>query len=622
MCRLIRRSLFSFSFLLVASAAQAQLQNQFFLNNINDDFVAGDLNQISTENSLIISDPAVLALLEQEYSFGKMLGDLAYHQKVRKMGPDPAHNVSDSPSFIWRALIASDRETSENTRRMDANRAGDYTDVPIIPYSRRWKKIDHRGIQFSAFRSTAIGINQHTDITPYRNVMRLWPSVGQADQGVRLTGTREQRYNSQHVWDAPFRLLAVINRMDMSGNLPRGSGPFGFTMPRAFGEVHFIYGLIDREYEAQTGTPYPHTMQLTYRLAPLNAQYLAERQRWSGVNGTSTHGSYMLASGLNGWRERNQRWARLWAQLSRIDRVNERQKFANHLHAVLARTVNPGNFLNWNSNAKVGGYFRTSTGKIYGGENEFRAYYANQGNKTLFPIPMEREAHRCMMDTGFLRNAINSYMVTYPADGDYFQTPVKDLMVYNPNFITNLSNNSGRNAYMLGNNTDNHESDVSHPALNGRVNGYFSANDLPGCSQADHGGTPYSIQETAGSRVTITPRISRTNWRFAWRFPERAGLPQVSEEGRHSFAIRSCSGCHGKETRTDGFHIFNRLDNTNAGLSRFLSARGVKTLKIVGNVRYEYKTINHRKDWLYRSSEKIDSLKPGYGLIRKSDRRL
>lgn len=620
---------------LVSIPSFAALKNEFYLDDIHVDKIQGKLQKVRTTNSLIIRDPAILALIEKEHSLGLKLGELAYHEKVlgRVNGgaaPDFRFDVSDGPSFIWRAFTASDEHVTLNNQYMDDARAYKISknpkdapkNAPIMPYARAWNYVTNSDVASTAFRSTAIGIDRHTNITPYQNIINLWPELKRADNGYRIHKNlpRNVRYHPLTVGDGPFRLIAVINRMDMSGNLPRGSGPYGFVDPRAFGEVHFIYGLIDKNYETKTGQAYPHTMQVTYRLPPLSASYAVENQNRGNV---STHEKFMLSNGLSSWREHNTRWAKLWGQLSRLDIKRDKQAFANHLHAILERAAVPGNFLNLNSNSKVGGYIRTKNKRIYGGENELKAYYSNQSKsaRQLFPTSLERDAFRCMVNTGYLRDVINGYTMTYPKDGDYFNKPVVDIMSWNPNFNSTISNYSGINAYMLANNSKT-PSSKTHPALDGKKSPHFSATYLNGCYDSDNGNSPFRLEKAVEDERIMAPSFSRTSNKFAWELPNKPGLPNVTEQGRHAFAIRSCSGCHGKETGTNGFHVENALDNKAARLSQFLNDKARTTKPVVGNVRYKYSTINNRKEWLYRSTKDSHSIKPGYGLVRKSDQQL
>lgn len=609
---------------LVATSVSA-LENKLYLENVLSSDIKGKLGVIGPGKSLIIKDPVILQKLEEKHSLGRKLGKLAYYEKVKQGGLD-GHMVADSPSYIWRAFWGSDRETKENNQIMSRNKNNNYNQVPIIPYVEGWNsgvsdRVTASGVRASRDLSTAIGIDRYTTVTPYQHVINLWPELKKASTGFRNSGSAHSRYLALRAGKGPFRLLAVVNRMDMSGNLPRGSGTFGAVDPRAFGEIHLIYGLIDRDYEQKTGTAYPHTIQVTYRLPPLNSDYKPTVQETNGLGSSgkaSRHEYYMTAEGLSEWRVINQRWARLWRQLSRLNLRNDKQKMADHLHGILLRSATPNNFLNFNSNSKVGGFYNTSKKKIERGENELKAYYANQDSHSLFPTNGERDAYRCMVNTGFLRNLINQYMVDYPADGVYFKTSVQDLLVFNRFYNPALNNYYGKNAYVIANQTGNR---YSHVALNGESNGYMTKTNLPGCSHSDHGKTPYQMFQN--NRIqNVMPRIMRTKWSFAWDFPKRSDLPSVSEKARHAFAIRTCSGCHGKETRADGFHVMNRLDGRVAPTSDFLKVVGVKTLEIVKGVRYEYKTIQHRKDWLYRSIEVKEQLKPGFGLVRKGDKRI
>jgi hypothetical protein len=115
--------------------------------------------------------------------------------------------------------------------------------------------------------------------------------------------------------DGPFRLLAVVNRIDLAGDYDiRGGGKLAGADRRWFGEGRLVFGL-NQDLDGGAA-PYPMTLIMEYRLPALK-----ETQADGGLRyEVDPDFDYVKGPANNAeWIKGRQRWARIWSELSRYE---------------------------------------------------------------------------------------------------------------------------------------------------------------------------------------------------------------------------------------------------------------------------------------------------------------
>jgi hypothetical protein len=463
---------------------------------------------IKIENSLMITRPSVLNGIQDKYDFGYLLGEVSEsvkNQRNRKVLPG---------EFVDNMFMDALREQQRHND--SANRLG-----------------------------AKLGNDRNLSAV-YRNWLDS-SVLSKLDKPAKLRG-------------GPFRLLAVVNLMDAAGTKDDRGLSEATKDPRALGEMHLVYGLIDRDHEKSTGRPFPQTFVLTYRLPVLE---------WSG-NGTGLQlakspSLQTLMSGDVHWKNKMKLWADLWARLS--EHPLNSPEFTNRLNGILSFIVRPENFLNARSNLNMGN-----------GEFEIREWYMIQGNQMLIPKKPHNEPYRCLSGTRDLTKLV-----------DYFWRPDYndlDMTTYRPN----LPLRSGNNGYS-----------VFRDSGDGRklYNGYTS---WDGCGR-QAANMPFEMEVDLPNDVKMVAPFGRVKSGQVWELAP--GTPEVR---RHAFAIRTCTGCHSDEGATNGFHIHPRLQGEESKLSPFLTGTGANTFT-KGGTTYRYQILQHRKNWLVKSLNGTAELK-------------
>jgi cytochrome c553 len=89
------------------------------------------------------------------------------------------------------------------------------------------------------------------------------------------------------------------------------------------------------------------------------------------------------------------------------------------------------------------------------------------------------------------------------------------------------------------------------------------------------GKLPYGAKDDDSNDVQLRAKFARftpTPPATIWR-PAFTDAADVVEQKSHSFAAGACSGCHGTETGTKGFHIAPAASGASAPLSKFLRSQ-------------------------------------------------
>jgi len=366
----------------------------------------------------------------------------------------------------------------------------------------------------------------------------------------------------------PFRLLAVVNRMDRAGDKDDRATGETASEPRALGELHLVYGLIDEGYEQSRGKAFPSTYVLAYRLPSI---------KWEGgrlVRSDDFSQSELLQK-PGAWSYKMKWWATLWKGLSDVSLADPR--FAARLRNILDIAVHPSNFLSMRSNTKINEH-----------EFELREWYMIQRSQTLIPRKPRNEPYKCLAETDLLTNIVNHY---WNYDYNDLDVTTRDPSTF---IDSGRTVNSGKNGFFIA--RDNKSNLPEFEGFDISTN-----NGLEGCGDTTDE-MPFEMHSSGnnvvrGERLLLVAPFARVvPNQFVWNLQ-----PGIPEERRHAFAMRTCSGCHSQEAASQGFHIFPRLENKPSELSGFLiGSRGDN--KFVNDGRtYKYYELSRRKSWLQQA---------------------
>ncbi|PTL80231.1 hypothetical protein DAT35_29985 [Vitiosangium sp. GDMCC 1.1324] len=315
--------------------------------------------------------------------------------------------------------------------------------------------------------------------------------------------------------DGPFRLLAVVNRLDIAGDVDsRGGGQLAGGERRWFGEARLVFGL---NQDVNGSTPYPMTLILEFRLPAL-------KETTAGSSTTyeiDTHFDYVTGpAGNDAWRDGRARWARLWQELSRYPHTDANYK------ALLLKMVKlfatGDNLLALRTGERV---YDPTTG-AFTNEFEYREFYLND-QWNLATRKLRREPILCAQGSTTLKNRIV----------EEWNAPANDFHF----------------TFMLG------ERKLEQAEVD-ELSGLCGNNQYPSPE-----GLPYGQDLKSGGyglRAKFTRFTSSTVWRMS----------NLGETKRHKAAAATCSGCHATETgNSTVFHISPRLAGEDAQVSAFLT---------------------------------------------------
>lgn len=377
--------------------------------------------------------------------------------------------------------------------------------------------------------------------------------------------------------DGPFRLLAVVNRMDLAGDIDgRGQGPTGSSLAederKWFGEGRLVFGLTDGGDGA-----YGMTFILEFRLPALRqvAQDAAtttfavdvacspqtSRECFDHTAGPASNAD---------WLDGRARWARIWRELSASSTT---AAYNARLHDIVRLFARPENLIALRSGERVRDAAAPpdQTGLT---EFEYREFYSN-GGFGLARRHDRREPLFCASATQLLKDVV--------------------LEEYDPQLTTPAYD------YKLGPNT-------------------FNPKD-PGTRELDLaaacGGVPFAAGEDngGGGGLSLRPAFARFApdqlWGAlpAWNtITGRSDDPVTNEAYRHTMAVNTCSGCHAAETGTRGFHIAPRAASEDAAVSAFLDGRDHTVTVSVGGARhrYTYNELGRRASLLQAFYDRLD----------------
>lgn len=303
----------------------------------------------------------------------------------------------------------------------------------------------------------------------------------------------------------PFRLAAVVNRVDLTGDMDmRSGGQLAGVERRWFGEARFVYGLRE-PYDA--ATPFPMTFIMEYRLPAL-------RKNESGAIEVDPSFDYFHGpKSMEDWIARRKLWPEVWARLASLEPGTP--AYIDTLRGILRLFVTGKNHVTLRTGERV----RSASDGRFTNELEYHEFYLN-GNWALARRKMRREPFACSQHS-ILAGRID----------DEWDANTNDLAW---NYTTGERNLE--------------DDEVTAAAA--------------GCG----GKLPYAqFDEDRGEGTQLRTKFARFTPDTVWR-PLGA-----TEQRRHAFAVGTCSGCHAKETATQGFHILPGLAGEDAKLSPFIA---------------------------------------------------
>jgi len=350
--------------------------------------------------------------------------------------------------------------------------------------------------------------------------------------------------------DGPFRLLAVINRLDLAGANDNPGG--GSTLPeekrKFFGEGRLVFGLTAKD---EAGNPYPMTLIMEYHLPKL------KKIIKDGVLTIEAEDVEFNQDNISDkdWAEQRQSWATIWLELSRyafdskayrsllVQIVSTFARAGNSIALRVGYVVAPTKVPTKNCPSDSGNSESTIR------EFEYRENYTQAGF-LLAPRDLARDVHPCVAQQPFFADLVEQR----------WQASTHDM-----NF-----------EYKWPSAIDDRDQDA-----------IFAACKLPF-------GAEMGAQ---GPRVHVARFLEDKWWPALYGTSEVDYTIKDMEEKRHDFAMTSCSGCHSRETGTKGFMIFPRAEDADATVSDFLH-EDTTDVTLPNGAQYSYSEIARRKELL------------------------
>lgn len=429
------------------------------------------------DRSFVITDRQVLDQIAPDFKLGSLLYAVSRHLNMLAGEPPWANKKDhDAKDFALQPFRAAAKDVDEHNALGDAD--PDQAKIGTVP------------VIYNTFRNVILA-----------------DGAFDPDKGVE-----------------PFRLIAVVNRLDLAGDFDmRGGGILGGAERRWFGEARLVFS-VDRTLA--DGSPLPMTISAEYRLPALkkNANgVIVLDNEFSFADGPADEAD---------WRTRRQLWAQVWHELSTY--ALNSPEYVSRLRTILSWVAYGVRFdrdlIKASTNAKHNLAFRTGenvrVGLGQGGDQqgnvtdefEYREFYLND-TWWLSTRKLRREPFACASKSNTLASRITA---------DWWS-----------------STRSMAWRYILG---DRNLEDAEIADLK------LVCGKLPYGQVDDNGDTQ------------LRAKFARFTAASTWR-PRKS----LSEEQVHSFALGTCTGCHANETGTKGFHIAPAPGRQPALLSPFLS---------------------------------------------------
>ena len=360
--------------------------------------------------------------------------------------------------------------------------------------------------------------------------------------------------------NAPFNLLAIVNRMDMGANpetlpaLNLDTEPLSSGRNQSIAPGFFLPVNVPRSEVPFTipNNPSGRTNQYYGSTPGLDAQAGEGRFVFGLVDadGNPTKGGFtlILEYGLPAAsrRENLYQWAADWHSLGEHPEFNN--DYLTALVEVTGKFTTRRKIINGKTEASTASQLiriRTNDG-VFGETREFREFRLTPSNM-LTPSPVAGTA----ADEFFVKRSRANRALSKWLNDQQFET---------------LNPNARRN---------------NNPPPTVRPSGSLANVALPEKLRV---GKKFIPVATGAAKVAGNDK----DHHFAGR--------GMSEEMRRNFSMQTCTGCHCGETGSEYFHIAPRKQGTAARLSAFLDIRG-KTLRHrtpAGRTRYSYQEVKDR----------------------------
>jgi hypothetical protein len=517
----------------------------------DDDLDVSDPTEIEPrrERSLVITDLAGLTEVAEAYSLGRLLEDVA----VAVAEPGGLGVDRDGQPIPHAGSCGGKTCVTPKT-------APQWVDSAFRGAA---EELDRHNAAAFAARLGVVAVDN-----PLQRLRELWSGKN---------GTLDsQAVPAPSLGAGPFRLLAVVNRLDLAGDKDGRDCCLGAVKePKPFGEGRLVFGLVDPRVE-RGGAPAAFTIIIEYRLPALDAELEAAAADYD----------YRAAMTDDAeWRTQMARWGGVWLEQSRTEPSDP--EFQRRLAAVVGRFARPENFLAIRAGFEV----VSASGRK---EFEYREWYMNQTESRLIPRKPSREPYRC----GAAGATLTAIVEAQWDDGN------QDLA------IEGLDADGASTAY-----------EIPRDSLDNTLG---QLGPMVGCpTNAAGEGLPFEMSDDnpAGEAVEVNVApFARFREADVWTLTGLEGSEAYREDVRHTFAIRTCSGCHGREVGVFGFHVRPRLADDEATLSAFMTGEydgGVAFSS--GGADYHYDALGDRTTLLVRAATRDPALEL-YAALRQHDR--
>lgn len=419
--------------------------------------------------------------------------------------------VADPASGLTLGRLLADRHAFMNAKRVAEGRPSiSAREGTLMAFTKLAEDVDeHNRLPLDR----RIGLVKETT-NPFRErILAYWDPNG---TGPELPPDQQ---------DGPFRLLAVINRLDVAGADDNPGG--GATLPedkrKFFGEGRLVFGLTTPD---DKGAPYPMTLIMEYHLPFLERKVVDGVVTYVGVRKDFNYD----AISDEDWIRQRKIWAGLWAELSSYELDSD--EYRSKLRALVANFARGENSIA----LRVGYVVMPSTSTDPTREFEYRENYT-QGGFLLAPRDLARDVHPCVAEQPFFAELIEQR----------WQASTRDMRF-----------------------------DYKWPSAIEDQDAIFEACGLPMGAEED----------AQGPRVHVS-RFLPSKWWPALHGTDPVDYNRNDmEEKRHDFAMTTCSGCHSRETGTKGFMIFPRRAGEDSAVTEFL--RGPVAVTLPNGARYQY----------------------------------
>lgn len=495
------------------------------------------------ERSLVITNPAALAATEKRFSFGKLM---------EKQGAAAATEGG-------MGLVGNDKVPAKDS-------VSDYTPNEWVDhvFSTAAKELDDHSKASAKARLGIVPVEN-----PLAKLRQLWSGKN---------GTLDSTKKGVSLGDGPFRLLAVVNRLDLAGDVDSRDCCTGAAkIARPFGEGRLVFGLVDPTMEGRANPKaYPMTIIIEFRLPALNDKLAMAADDFDYKGALTNDGV---------WRSQMERWGQIWQEQSRF--APNTQEFQTRLASIIARFAQPQNFLSIRSGFQV----EDTKGNI---EFEYREWYVLQGSTHLIPRKPRREPYRC----GSKGKTLTDIIERQWAD-DQNDLEMRGINPAGKSISYDIPRDDGRGL-------------AKHDG------------PMEGCPTDDKGkGIPFEMDgqqpNSDEPRAIINAPFARFGKSDVWTLEGQTGNGAKREDERHAFAIRTCSGCHGKEAGLFGFQISPRLKNEESKLADFMTGKGGNQFSH-GGADYHYDDLAARRAFATKAAKRDETLAVYSGLWRH-DRR-